>query len=412
MPIDQKELGRRLKVAREAAKMTQEAVAEKIGIGRPALSLMESAERAVSSLELDKLCFIYGRDIADFLGDSFADRNTLATFWRINEDILERPETEKILNEALVMAREQTRLEQMLDIERPQPIAVYKLADPKRKQEAVEQGAIIAEQERQRLGLGFGPIENLPDLMESQGIRTHQTALADNISGFTMNDDECGPIVVINNHHAPVRRRYSYAHECAHVLMDRLKLGIVTRESERASLFEMRANSFAANFLMPERGVRQYLARLGKDQVSRTRAAVFDENGVVPVEYRTTGDQHIKLYDIVELANFFGVSRAAAAYRLLNLRLLTQTELQDLLEQDKQNGQSLARMLKLNSEPRDIANPDHTHRFLSLALEALRRNEVTLAKFRELVALISIPGHEVEQLLKTAQISDVCAEAR
>lgn len=408
MPIDQKELGRRLKVAREKSRLTQEAAAGRVGINRPALSLMEAGERAVNSLELDKLAYIYGRGVEEFLQDTFTDKDTLSAFWRINTDLLQQPGAETELNRALLLAREQIRLERMLAIERPRPIAVYPIANPNRKQEAAEQGAIIAEQEHQRLSLGFGPIENLPELMENQGIRTHQIKLADDISGFTMNEDESGPIVIVNKQHAAVRRRYSYAHEYAHVLMDRLKLGTVSRETERSDLFEVRANSFAANFLMPEHGVHQFLAQLGKDQIMRTRTAIFDGQGVVPIEYRTTADQHIKLYDIVQLASHFGVSRAAVCYRLLNLRLLTQGELQNLLEQDKLNGRALAKIFRLDSEPADMSDPDHSYRFISLALEAIRRDEITLSKFKELVALVDISSPKaVSSLLATAQIGTV-----
>ena len=37
-----------------------------------------------------------------------------------------------------------------------------------------------------------------------------------------------------------------------------------SRESERSDLLEVRANVFAANFLMPEEGVRQFVGTLGK----------------------------------------------------------------------------------------------------------------------------------------------------
>jgi Zn-dependent peptidase ImmA (M78 family) len=48
----------------------------------------------------------------------------------------------------------------------------------------------------------------------------------------------------------------------------------VSRESERTDLLEVRANVIAANFLMPEDGVRQFVATLGKGSTSRLDAEV------------------------------------------------------------------------------------------------------------------------------------------
>jgi len=55
MPISQQELGRRLRVAREACRMTQEAVARRLGVSRSTVAQMELGNRAVTSLELDRL---------------------------------------------------------------------------------------------------------------------------------------------------------------------------------------------------------------------------------------------------------------------------------------------------------------------------------------------------------------------
>jgi len=62
--------------------------------------------------------------------------------------------------------------------------------------------------------------------------------------------------------------------------VDRDRSGLVSRASDREDLIEVRANSFAASFLMPEEGVRQFVASLGKGGPSRAYAEVFDEAAV------------------------------------------------------------------------------------------------------------------------------------
>jgi len=129
---------------------------------------------------------------------------------------------------------------------------------------------------------GFRPLGDLPALLEAQGIRTGLIAMPSGVSGLMLSDPTVGLFVVVNRDHPAVRQRFSWCHEYAHLLLDRAQMGHVSRESERSDLFEVRANVFAANFLMPEDGVRQLVATLGKGSASRLHADVFDESGVVP----------------------------------------------------------------------------------------------------------------------------------
>jgi Zn-dependent peptidase ImmA (M78 family) len=93
--------------------------------------------------------------------------------------------------------------------------------------------------------------------------------------------------VVANSADHPLRVRFSWVHEYANILFDRHEKGTLSRESERADLPEVRANAFAAVFLLPEAGVREFLAGIGKGQPSRERWAVFEEVvGEVEVPYQ------------------------------------------------------------------------------------------------------------------------------
>src|SRR5438105_3392908 len=64
---DQDLLCRRLKDAREYLGLSQEGVAEHLGIPRAAVSAIETGKRRVSSLELKKLAKLYRRDYNFFL---------------------------------------------------------------------------------------------------------------------------------------------------------------------------------------------------------------------------------------------------------------------------------------------------------------------------------------------------------
>jgi len=131
--------------------------------------------------------------------------------------------------------------------------------------------------------------------------------------------------------------------------MARDLFGLVSRTSEQDNLIEVRANTFGASFLMPEEGVRQFVAAMGKGMPSRVFTDVFDEVGSLDVEGRTPpGSQAVQLYDVVLLAHHFGVSRIAALYRLRNLRLVNRAEFDGLKEQDDADvGKKIARHLGL-----------------------------------------------------------------
>jgi len=66
---EQEQLGDRLREAREYLGISQEFVAEHLGVPRASVSGMETGKRKVSSLELKKLAYLYKQPIAFFLGE-------------------------------------------------------------------------------------------------------------------------------------------------------------------------------------------------------------------------------------------------------------------------------------------------------------------------------------------------------
>lgn len=409
MTVTREELGSRLRAAREACGMTQDDVAAHLGVSRATVAQMELGKRAVSSLELDRLAYLYGRDIREFVSDAFREQDALAALFRAQPDVLEQPGVLDKLRECIALGHELTNLERLVGIDRDQSgVATYPLPHPKNRWEAIQQGERTAELERRRLGLGWVPAPDLTELLEMQGVRTALTDLPDDISGLTLSSPDVGLFIVVNHSHHILRRRFSFAHEYAHVLLDRDRFGMISRASDRDELVEVRGNAFAAYFLMPEEGIRRFVAALGKGKPSRVYAQLFDERDILPVEGRTEpGTQEIQLYDIVQIAHHFGVSRPAMLYRLRNLRLITESELKLLKAQDDEGrGRHIADLL-------DLPEPDHKqardwfrHRFLGIALEAYRRNAITRSKLNELGAMVLLSANEIDRLLSDAGLAE------
>ena len=67
--LDRSELGERLKQAREYLELSQDEVSKKIGLPRTAVSLIESGQRRIDALELQKLAELYQRPVSYFTGE-------------------------------------------------------------------------------------------------------------------------------------------------------------------------------------------------------------------------------------------------------------------------------------------------------------------------------------------------------
>lgn len=409
MPITQQELGGRLRSAREACRLTQEQVAEHLGVSRPTVAQIEAGNRSVSSLELSRLAHLFGREIGEFVAPSFDEADSLAALFRAQPEVLAEPSVAEALRDCVALGREITNLERLLGIDGwTAAAAAYPMRTPNSRWEAIQQGERLAGEERRRLGLGETALPDITELLEAQGIRTGVVDLPPDVSGLTLNDSRVGIFVVANREHHILRRRFSFAHEYAHVLADRERIGLVSRSSERDNLIEVRANAFAACFLMPEKGVRQFIAGLGKGKASRAQAEVFDEVESLEVEGRMPpGSQAVQLYDVVQLAHHFGVSRIAALYRIRNLRLVSQTEFDGLAALDEAGrGRQIATQLGLPEPDHVEARNWFQHRVLGLALEAFRREEISRGKLTELAGMIGLDRDRIDSLIQDVGLGD------
>lgn len=402
-------LADRIRIARESCGITQDAVAKAIGLSRPTVVQIEQGNRPVSSIELQKLAVLFGRDLRDFFREEFSPEAAIVALFRAETEAPDHEEVVSRLRECMVLGRELTNLEQLLGIARDLAgVAQYPLPRANKKWDAIQQGERIADEERRRLGLGSAPAPDMVELLETQGVRTAVIDLPTDVSGLTISDGQVGLFIVANAVHHILRRRFSFAHEYAHVLVDRDRSVLISRSSQKSDLIEIRANAFAAAFLMPREGVQQFVASLGKGRPSRAYADVFDETDAVSVEARSEPhSQDLQLYDVAQLAHHFGVSRLSALYRFQNLRLINDAELARMKrDDDAGKGRELASLLGLPDPDHEAARNEFRHRFLGLGLEAFRRRLITRSKLVELGALVARDATAVDQLIEQGGIGE------
>ena len=289
MTIDNQELGLRIREARESCAMTQDDVARHLHLSRSTMAQIELGNRVIKGLELSQLAYLFGRDVRHFLDDQpIEEAEGLIALFRLHPDISAQEEIVEALRSCMALGRELASLEKILGIKRNLgTAAVYPLSPPETKWEAVQQGERIATEERQRMGLGLGPLPDMAELLETQAISAAQATLPGDISGLTLIDKDIGFFVVANREHPILRRRFSYAHEYCHVLLDRNRQGMVSRAQDRNELLEVRANAFAASFLIPAEGLKRFVHNLGKGRPGRIDAEVFDDDEAIQIHARS-----------------------------------------------------------------------------------------------------------------------------
>lgn len=410
--MEAEELGRRLREAREARNLSQQAAADALGLPRTAVTQLEAGKRSVSTLELTKLSELYHRPVANFLqeGAREEDGDALAALFRAAPGLEQDPSTHEQVARCVSLCREGARLERLLGVEPRSGPPSYETRLPRSSGEAVAHGERTAEQERRRLGIGNAPIADVSELIASQGIRASGVELPDGMSGLFLRHPAVGLAVLVNSSHPKGRKRFSYAHEYAHALFDRDRNIAISSTGNSSEMAERRANAFAAAFLMPRDGVRNALRNLDKGLPNRQAQIVFDvaSGGHIEAELRSpTGSQRITSKDIAILAYHFGVSYQAALYRLKSLRYLSRSESRGLLERED-FGRKYLKALGMFGEVGEPEHPRYWDRELRgeivhLAIEAYRREEISRGRILELSGTLGIDDDILLHLAEAAR---------
>jgi Zn-dependent peptidase ImmA (M78 family) len=170
-----------------------------------------------------------------------------------------------------------------------------------RSRSAIEDEAIGARQKAKQLTIPVDPTA----VAAAYSTRVVHESFTDDLSGVLVRKGDSNTIA-INESDSLVRRRFTVAHECGHLILGHkgevfVDKQIVNRRSTASSLAiddqEIEANQFAASLLMPRAEVVEHLDQLSKS--CRQRAV------------------------LVELmARSFCVSKKAMEYRLVNLGLI------------------------------------------------------------------------------------------
>jgi Zn-dependent peptidase ImmA (M78 family)/transcriptional regulator with XRE-family HTH domain len=366
-------LPKRLRNARRDRGLTQEAVAEHLGLARTSLVALEKGERAVRPDELVAMARLFQRPVDELLRPTAPVENFVGQF----RTSLSRAEDTDALEEAIRAveryAEDYRELERRAGVspEHSYP-APYAIDGTPPAAAATE----IASAERSRLGLGDGPIANLRDVLETKlGIRVFYVELPARVEGFFAFTPEMGACIAINALRPVERQQWTLAHELAHFLIRRsAEITVATdRTSGRAPQHERFAEAFAAEFTMPTTGLTRDF-----NAIRRTRP-----DGVTPAA-------------LVELAAFYRVSFQALLLRLEGLGLLPRGTF-DVLQHERFSVTEARRLLGI-----DTPAPDTRVlpvRYVTLAVDAYRDGRISEGIFARFLHLDRVTARQVAQTL-------------
>jgi Zn-dependent peptidase ImmA (M78 family)/DNA-binding XRE family transcriptional regulator len=297
--IDLKKLGRELQQARQKQGLTQAAVAKIIGVARTTLTAIEKGERRIKADELVKLAEVYAKPVGDFV----RSRPEIEPFEvQIRSSALRSVEDDDQIMESVNLLEELCQNYLELEDLTGQSLGQNYLPVYQYKSRGVEAAAEgLAIRERNRLGLGDGPLPILRDILEQYvGLRIFYLPLVSaKFSAIYFYEHTLGGCIAINSQHPEERCRWSLTHDYAHFLADRYRPRVLGEDQyQRLPESERFADSFARYFLMPTNSVTQ-----------RFNAIYQEKERITPA-------------DLIKLAHYYGVSFEAMIYRLEDMKLI------------------------------------------------------------------------------------------
>lgn len=344
-----KELGARLQLARKAARMTQQHVAEHLDVARTTVVAIEKGERRIQPLELVRLAELYGMPLSDLLRARAGRKLAVQLRAAFGREVDVEQELEPFIEKLEQLCENFLELEQMAGSGMRRYLEPYDISGVSPERAAED----VAGTERNRLGLGDGPIPNLRAVLENDaGLRIFYLLLPNRVAAMFGHTEELGGCMAINRNHPPEKRRLSAAHEYGHFITrrDRAEITVLNRY-QRVPEHERFADAFSYAFLMPTAGVSRRFNEMRRARGGKATVA-----------------------DICQLAHLYFVSVEAMFRRIEHLRLIPSGTWDRLNEAKFQVREAQA---LLNLPAQHVDDQVMPARYRYLAAEAVVRGDIT-----------------------------------
>ncbi len=360
--IDPITLGARLKSARETAGLTQNQVADELGVARTTVVAIEKGERRVKPAEIVALGQLYGESVGRLVRPTALVPDMVLQFRRSHARPTSDEESVEATRLLQRLAASYVELEGRLGLLLP---THYPPEYEIRRGRMAEQAEDLAQQIRHLLSVGpRSPLHDLERILESEvGLRIFTRPLSSKIAGAFAFHEALGACVVLNLLHPPTRRIWTLAHEFGHFLTSRHSVDVLRVDEASGEDF---ADKFAASLLLPAAEMRRQ----------------FDHYQRAEGKFST---RHL-----IYLASAFGVSIEALTRRLETLRLL-ESGTYEMLRARGLNDTVVAEVTGTRGESR----PRSPCRFNLLAAEAYSRGLLSEGQVASMLGIDRVNAREL-----------------
>jgi Zn-dependent peptidase ImmA (M78 family)/DNA-binding XRE family transcriptional regulator len=329
-------IGERLKLARRMARLSQQALADRAGVSKMAISKYEHSQMVPSSAVMLRLATALGVRMEFLLRpvSALEIKPIYRAHSRMNKT-----------EEAAVIAQVQEWLERYLAIEAlfpPDEQLRFKFPTGfPYSVEHLEDAEQAAEELRRAWQAGTDAIDNLTELLEAQGIKIGLVDGDVHFDACTFWVNDQAPVIVIKRGLPGDRQRFSLAHELGHIML------AVNQEVDA----EKAAHRFAAAFLVP------------------ASAAVLE----LGHSRRSLDPQELLL-----LKQKYGMSMAAWLYRAKDLGILNENDAQRHWRQFSAHGWR-------KQEPGELMPSEQPQRMYRLVRRLLAEDVISRSRAKELL---------------------------
>jgi len=333
-------LGERVKMARSMARLSQEALGQRAGVSKMAISKYEKEQMTPSSDVLIQLAAALGQRVDFFLRGPV--RANLQPVYRGRAGLRNGNR-----REAEVLAQLHEWLERYLAVESLFPLAeIPHFAFPPgfpRQVDALDQVEDAAAALRVAWDLGENPIDNLTEVLEEQGVKVGLVGGNDHFDACLFRSADGSPVIAVKRDLPGDRQRFNLAHELGHLMV----VPGPDLDPEKA------ASRFSGAFLVPPDAARYELG--GQRNVL------------------SSAELHL-------LKHKYGVSMAAWVYRAADLGILSP-------EAVRRQWQQFSRQGWRTQEPGDQLAPEAPQRLVRLVLRALAEKVIGQQRAGELLGI-------------------------
>lgn len=328
----------RIKNARKLRLLTQQAVADEIGVSKQMISKYEKGESVPDSSKLIKLAKLFGQKV-DYFFRAYKIELEEVNFRKKSRFSKRRQDSLKELIK--IKLKNYLWLEEMLSIN-----YAFENIIEKDRINSIQDVEKVALKLRKYWDIGMDPIHNIIQLLEDKEIKVIELDDIDNnFDGLASFVNEKYPIIVVNGNFPVERKRFTLLHELGHLLLS--LPDCETREEENY------CNKFASEFLLP-------------------RKVIIEDFG--------GKRKHITLHELIATQKKYGISIQAIIYRLVDAKILTRDQQKSFYQKINSNPE-LKKKINLSR----FETPEFSDRFERLVYRAVSEGNISVSKASSLL---------------------------